>query len=396
MSVCLGQTRRIKTFRKLQYEPRKAVRMLPPKDLVSTSGAETEAGFPYELLFHSETGADHLSGDLRGNGNQDCFGRRFTPRGVILAVTDGCGSTPDASTGARAAIRLILNICDELLNASEVLAPEQFGRELQTKLLSKIRALAIPLAKSESDEDLAAVLYASYLFTLLVAVITPRWAAIFAAGDGFFMVNGEVRELKPGTHNEPDYIVYRMFPGEGTPDSVSVVFFGDTEQVKSLLVGTDGLLPVFRRSRMTSHGEFRLSCLWEDPGRWNRQVISEVFSELAAERHELEAATDGRDGMRMTVRIRDRSAVLTDDCTFVLAVRRDQTLPEQWLAMRAAEDWSPPAAQFLDPASGIPSAVPFVPTAAPLTPQDNTCDGELKVALGWRDRLRQWFPWQSG
>jgi hypothetical protein len=300
------------------------------------SSAKLTTELPFLLMGHSETGRDHLFGDLRGNGNQDCYGRRETSDGIILAVADGCGEKADSATGARAAIRIALNSCEKQLANGCRLSPEEFCEAIETDLLDRIKSAALPLTKSGSDEELMRVLDASYLFTLLVGVITPTWTAVIACGDGVFAVNEKPQILRPRRANQPDYISYRLWPSIGNGfDEVKmrVVYKGDTESLRSLLLATDGITPILKKK---STGEISVSSLITkapdlDPGKLAKQ-----FRDLAADRYEIATRQEG-DGL--VVFIRDTPGKLHDDCTFVEAIRSEMPLPTHWLALRQQTNW---------------------------------------------------------
>jgi hypothetical protein len=220
-------------------------------------------------------GGVHLYGDTEGSGNQDYFGDEVTDGGIVLVVCDGCGSTPDSSTGARSGVRMVRAICAELLQFNE-LTPQDFARELQQRLVHRIRAAA-KINSGERGIDNA--LYASYLFTIIIAVVTPRWYAVFRCGDGYFVVNGEVTELSPRPGNKPEYLAY--LASDAIPDgfeniTLEVAVTGEPKNLQSIMIATDGCKPLFE-NRVIG---FQLADIWSSPKLRDENALRAVMNSV--------------------------------------------------------------------------------------------------------------------
>ena len=390
---------------------------------VGGSAGDTPQTPPLPPLFFtagvSLIGREHLFGEGRGLGNQDSFGVRHTPLGSVIVSCDGCGSAPDSSTGSRAAVRIVLLVAEQMLMRGERLSPESFATELQEKLLERIERAALPLSNGKAS--VREILRQSYLFTLVIGVVTPEWSAVFGCGDGHYALNGKLEVLKPLDDNYPEYIAYLRFDPPPQEKQIVVSRIGlkvlarcDTLELRSMVVASDGFEPALAGAAPYLEG-FTPAQLWsdrtlsEDP-----EALSGLLQRLT--REETELVTEKRHNgvlVRQSIRINP----FGDDVTVVVLTRNQSCLlPQEWLDFRAKHGLAVPGAVFqvptpatsLTPIPQTPVAAPALkPTAAPVARQPSqkpavvvvqptdpfkrlTVQTTTKTDVSWFKRR---FPW---
>jgi len=88
-----------------------------------------------------------------------------------------------------------------------------------------------------------------FLFTLVAAAATGDDAAVWAIGDGAYVIDSATRDLGPFANNQPPYLAYQLF---GDPPRAR---FEPVTRWSSIIVATDGAaelpcpLPVFGAPR---------------------------------------------------------------------------------------------------------------------------------------------------
>ena len=288
----------------------------------------------FTIVGTSSPGDDHINAEGEteqlGYGNQDFFGTRECLRGTVVVVSDGCGSAPDSRTGSAAMVRLALNGCEELLTGEGAIPPpEEFCTRLEAYVLEGIRQAASPLARS--TEQLNGVLHDSYLATLWVAVVTPFWTAILGdVGDGFWAVNGDLKVVKAGGENEPDYLTYRLMDAEQFAHvGLRVVKVIPTDELQSLLLGTDGIEPIVH----TVEGRFSVQHLWSDSRYRDQTALVQALQPLRRPQVKL-VVREKEGGQRAEVSAVRKRGLFSDDATLVVVCRTRAPLPEAWLDYR--------------------------------------------------------------
>src|SRR5262249_32159912 len=85
-----------------------------------------------------------------------------------------------------------------------------------------------------------------FLFTVVGSIIASEAAATFSLGDGLAAVNGRRRALGPFPANQPPYLGYALLDGGGSAFQLHAA--RPTDDVHSILLGTDGALELERRA----------------------------------------------------------------------------------------------------------------------------------------------------
>ena len=250
----------------------------------------------FQLAAGSVVGAAHRAS---GRNNQDALCTFSGPGALIGVVADGCGSSRHSELGAQLGARLTVEaLRRHLPGPGSKVDFEDVLERTRLGVLAHLGTLAIALGS-----DLEQTVESGLLFTLAGAVVTAESAWLFGLGDGVFALNGHVDVLSfPG--NAPPYLGYALLPGETAP-RFAVHRRIPTDDLTSLLIGTDGLVPLLGPD---------LRQLWEDDRYFrNPQGLSRRLTQLARETSRIDWE------VRRVERERGR---LTDDATLVLMRRR--------------------------------------------------------------------------
>lgn len=181
-------------------------------------------------------------------------------------MADGCGSGQHSEVGAHIFSRIITTkLCETgwAIRGITTDSVEDAWREFDVQLelmrqntLVILRELmfnmAVPGRRSSTVEHYL-------LFTVVGAIITPKWTCVFYLGDGTFSVNGQLTCIKPdGDGNAPTYLAYAAGNSSINRNLLSfqIGWFGPTEKINSIILGTDGLQDLQRQqSDMTPDGK---------------------------------------------------------------------------------------------------------------------------------------------
>ncbi|MBI2894191.1 MAG: protein phosphatase 2C domain-containing protein [Deltaproteobacteria bacterium] len=160
--------------------------------------------------------------------NQDAVAVRAEDDRIVLVVADGCSSAAFSEVGARLGAIWLAAHTPALADRSD----EEVMREASDGLAAYLDRVLADLGPAPTAE-LA-------LFTFLVAILEPGRSIVFGVGDGVVSVNGSPTILDPGPCNAPRYLAYGLFPGMAWP-APEIHHSGPTDEIDSLLIGTDGV-----------------------------------------------------------------------------------------------------------------------------------------------------------
>lgn len=255
----------------------------------------------FEIAGGSVTGQAHVAA---GRNNQDAFSWERTADGLVAVVCDGCSSAPFSEVGAQLGARLLTRCAAPLLASG--LGSSALLERVRRDVLVELRSLATSLAGGRSSgAPFARVVLDYLLFTVVGALVTPEFIATFSLGDGLVVMNGERRRLGPFPGNEPPYLAYALLPGSAGERAFELPRPVPVEEVRSLLLATDGALDLEALAERPVLGGARLvdplSQFWtEDRFFANRDMVRR----------------------RLTVLSRGSRGGLLPDDTTVVAVRR--------------------------------------------------------------------------
>ncbi len=260
---------------------------------------------PFEVAVASVTGREHVRA---GRNNQDAYFARESEEGFVAVVTDGCGSGARSELGAQLGARRVVEGALSLLGLEVPVDSPGFLSRLSNDVLCFLRTLASGFGAEFLGECL--------LFTVVGVVVTPEHTLVFSAGDGLWVLNGEVHRLGPYPGNAPPYLAHGLVK----PGSVSfeAQALRRTAEVDSLLLGTDGAADLIdlERARIPELGEpvGPLSRFW---------TVERYFRNPDALRRRLVLLN--RESVRADFaagRIERTPGLLDDDTTLVVLRRR--------------------------------------------------------------------------
>lgn len=184
----------------------------------------------------SVLGADHAR---VGRNNQDAAAGWAEGRRGVAVVCDGCGSAPYSELGARVVARTLVAAMARRLRRGADPAREEPWAEARAELVATLghlgRAWATQLAPPE-EAPAPADVEAHLLCTVVAAAVTEERAAIWALGDGAFVLGGHLHVLGPFEDNAPPYLAYDLL---GAPARARLVSC-DAGEAGVALVATDG------------------------------------------------------------------------------------------------------------------------------------------------------------
>jgi hypothetical protein len=174
-------------------------------------------------------GADHRRLDRPG---QDAAAIQLVPDGgvAVAVVCDGCGSTPAAQVGAELGARLFANAVAHALATGAAPGDPDTWAAARTSVIARLAGLVSGLG----DRD--AAVHDLFLFTVVAAAVAGDTAAVWALGDGAYVLGGAVTQLGPFAENRPPYVGYDLV---GEPRQASLVT-APAGNAGVALVATDG------------------------------------------------------------------------------------------------------------------------------------------------------------
>jgi len=306
--------------------------------------AESDAKSDEQLFwqtYYTRTGRDHLvDGRYINSGNQDCFGRRSTPSGSVAVLADGSSSSFQSKSGSSAAVRIVLNAAEKLLNGGryQIKTPEDFAKELQKEFFKKVLEHLKPLTRNDRcSKEITSLIEDGFFFTLLIVVVTPDWTAVMGCGDGYYSINGQMKEVKSRAGNFPDYVTYLLcdpIPRGFENIGIKVWDKLDTLEVESFMLASDGISPVIRAR--TRNKNFSIKQVWSDErffkGEDGPANVAAIFNDLATD--EIYSSVK-QVGELVQVEPKTRRGIFNDDVTFIVFVRNPaKAIPENWLDYR--------------------------------------------------------------
>lgn len=189
---------------------------------------------PFEIAGGSVVGRSHAR---LGRANQDAYAFRQDACGVVAVVCDGCGSGAYSEVGARIGARLVTERVARALAGGASLDARSTWEEVTVDVLAALRAVATAMGG-----DLAETVVEHFLFTVVGLAVRADGAAVFAAGDGLFAINGEATVLGPFPRNEPPYLAYGLLGRSvgGAIPALGVRRSLRATELQTALLGTDG------------------------------------------------------------------------------------------------------------------------------------------------------------
>lgn len=218
--------------------------------------SEEEAITRFEIAAGSVTGQLHR--DL-GKNNQDAYQVLLADETLIAVVCDGCSSGLHSEVGSVLGASLVAEAIAQALHTD----PQRIDwHGVHESVLGEIEALLAAMGL-----DPVQALVDHFLFTIVGVVIDPEGASVFTLGDGVFSINGEITIIGPFPDNAPPYLAYELLHPELMGTQMQIHPQVPLDELKSLVIGTDGVADLLRAADLTLPGRTELvgplSQFWE-------------------------------------------------------------------------------------------------------------------------------------
>lgn len=208
---------------------------------------DTNASCSLELMYAvaagSVVGCEHRR---CYRNNQDAVHWHSEPRVLVTAVADGCSSGRHNELGALLTVRWLTGSLPHGWEPSVRSDLSSFVHTVNKGLQTYLRLVGQFL---EADPSLWTLcVHDCFLATYLCAVVHSDGFFVFGVGDGVISVNGEVVVLDSGQNNAPDYVGYSLVDSGARALKPMIHASGETRELDTLLIGTDGLEDVLNQS----------------------------------------------------------------------------------------------------------------------------------------------------
>jgi len=175
------------------------------------------------------TGARHARGARNG---QDAAVTLVFGDIAVAVVCDGCSSGASSEVGARLGAMLVARALIARLARGERAADPETWTAVRAEVVAMLRLIA-----DNEGHASDGFVRDHLLFTIVAAALTRDEAAVWAIGDGAYVVDGETRTLGPFANNEPPYLAYDLFD-EARPAHFEIL----PPATRTIVIATDGAL----------------------------------------------------------------------------------------------------------------------------------------------------------
>lgn len=251
------------------------------------SGIDAPSADRYLVACASAAGKAHRDAHKNNQDAAAVCARGESPNGpdiIALCVSDGCSALVAAEVGAQLTARRAVYSAVEWAEAHPHSLPSGAMEFVFDDVVAMIQRVSIAVGGANRADDVVAD---ALLSTMLVALVTPRGAAVFGVGDGVVAKDSDVRIERAGASGTP-YPAYRV-RALGPAPSMKLFFVAGPDDWSSLTLATDGAEPLF------SSGSTPASALSRDA--WTR--ASALRWELDAQVHQ--AAERSQDDVTVAV-----------------------------------------------------------------------------------------------
>ncbi len=246
----------------------------------------------FEIAGGSVTGTRHIK---RGSNNQDYYSFVRTDEYIVAIVSDGCGSCLHSEVGSKIQTEVVLQSLAthyvthvQELGEDCILYPK-FWKEVEESALHSIKTLAMQMG-----DDLRSTIARYFLATCIGVLITKKYTQLFSCGDGVYMLNGKQWNIGPFEGNMPPYFAYAITGSSITDTNPELLGLRrnellKTEEIHSLLLGTDGVEDLIKKSDSLFPGQEKnigtISQFWENDAYFqNPQLITNTLRMMNTEK----------------------------------------------------------------------------------------------------------------
>jgi hypothetical protein len=178
-------------------------------------------------------GADHRRLDRPGQDAATALVAGGGRVGVAV-VCDGCGSTPAAQVGSELGARLFASAIATALAGGASAADPDVWAAARASVVARLASVAA------ATFDPPATIHDLFLFTVVAGATDGTTAAVWAIGDGHYVLDGHPATLGPFADNRPPYLGYDLL---GDPRA-AVLVTAPARAAGALVVATDGAAPL--------------------------------------------------------------------------------------------------------------------------------------------------------
>jgi hypothetical protein len=179
-----------------------------------------------------------------GRNNQDYGTAIVDEKFAVGAVCDGCGSTMTSEVGATLCGQMVAEFLAVQMRVEAYdLSDEKRVDALMYRVYSFIRDSISKIVGTIqfSEDTYLKLIQNNFLFTLVGFVMDKEHTVVFSIGDGYIRVNDEVLSIKE-PDNMPTYLAYSLTPERDKWETEPKIRFRlPTDQLKSLIIATDGM-----------------------------------------------------------------------------------------------------------------------------------------------------------
>ena len=190
----------------------------------------------FELAAGTIRGREHA---LSNKNNQDAYHLIAEPDLLVAVVCDGCGDPTSkfSEMGAILGSQLIAETITRTAKLGYFSNQSFWDHFVRYPVLEQLKALVYQMGSIPKE-----VINQNFLFTTVVALVTPEVAVFATIGDGVIIINGE-EEVFGYPNNAPPYLGYGLME---TNLHQGLFHFQirkviPTENLESFLIGSDGV-----------------------------------------------------------------------------------------------------------------------------------------------------------
>lgn len=231
----------------------------------------------FEIAGGSIIGRDHIQ---TSKNNQDAYYYENNEHYCLGIVTDGCSNAQYSEVGAQLAVRTLakaIRMHYKILNMEN--GNLMFFDLIKNKLLSQIDITSSLMTYDKQPQ----IINEYFLFTIIGFIIYNDKVHYFWAGDGVIIKYGEIsgiQDLIINQDNEPRYIAYSLTKNrEKYKPELEYRTVILTDDLKSIIVGSDGIKNLYEAANETLPGKEELvgdiSQFWTEDKYFNNKFAIE-------------------------------------------------------------------------------------------------------------------------
>lgn len=258
-----------------------------------------------------------------GKNNQDAYFAKVYGDRFVGVVCDGCGSGECSEVGSNIGGNLLVRAIEDSFLISPTLPSIDLSKfdEIKRLLTVQLSDLAYKI-----DRSIINSIRDYLLFTIVGAFCDGENVCIFSIGDGFYALNGEVKEIGPYEDNMPPYIAYNAIP-DFVNKNISQEYLNfkvhemlPFSEFNTLMIGTDGVGDLIESSNKNIPGKNEavgnIDQFWNNESFFNNDSM--LGRKLSMINREFSRVKDGW--------LQHEKGHLKDDTTIIVFKKFDERL----------------------------------------------------------------------